>query len=234
MRISVVMASLNGAKYIKAQIESICRQLAPDDELVVSDDGSADGTVEIVKRMQARYPVIRLIEGPGEGIFRNFENAILHAKGDIIFLADQDDVWKPDKVKTVMDAFRDADTLLVLHDADLLIGEEERAVRLLRPYGKGVMRNLLRSSYWGCCMAFRRAFLAPYLPFRRTGAAHDQLIGLLSERTGGTVYLPEVLLAHRIHGQNKTRKLGLIGAVRFRIRLLFDYVSALRDGKRNR
>ncbi len=231
--ISVAMASYNGEEYIERQIRSICSQLAAEDELVISDDGSTDGTVAVIERLQKTYPAIRLIPGPGKGVFRNFENAVAHAEGEIIFLADQDDVWKPDKVKTVMAAFRDEKTVLVLHDADLLMGENETEKRLLRPYRRGVIRNLFLSSYWGCCMAFRRSFLMPYLPFASAESSHDQLIGLLAERVGGTVYLPDILLSHRIHSGNQTRSLSLPGKIRFRVNLLRDYRTAV-SKKRSR
>lgn len=103
--ISVAMASFNGEKYIKKQILSILDNLNEDDELVISDDGSTDCTLQIIKEFQDSR--IKLIKGNHEGINKNFENAIVHCMGDYIFLSDQDDEWYPSKVSTVMKYFND-------------------------------------------------------------------------------------------------------------------------------
>ncbi len=73
---------------------------------MVSDDGSADQTLGIIQEYQRQDARVRLVEGPGKGIKKNVEHALRHTEGDYIFLADQDDIWMPDKVKQVMEAFR--------------------------------------------------------------------------------------------------------------------------------
>ena len=89
---SVCMATYNGEKYIAAQIISILAQIGPDDELIISDDGSTDKTVEIIKTF--RDPRIKLYQ---DHVFRdpikNFQHALTKSSGRYIFLADQDDVW---------------------------------------------------------------------------------------------------------------------------------------------
>lgn len=95
--ISVCVATYNGEKYLQEQLDSILIQLAPDDELIISDDFSTDKTRSILDSYRAD-PRIKLLEGPQKGIIKNFEHAINQASGDLIFLADQDDVWLPDKV----------------------------------------------------------------------------------------------------------------------------------------
>ena len=97
-KISVCMAVYNGEKYIREQIASILGQLAPGDELIISDDGSSDGTLDEARAFgDAR---IRLLANQlDRGYSGNFENAIRHAGGDIIFLSDQDDVWLPGRVE---------------------------------------------------------------------------------------------------------------------------------------
>ena len=89
--ISVCMATYNGEKYIQEQIDSILCQLSKDDELVISDDHSTDATCDIIKSYNDRRIKLFLNE-LAKGVTHNFENALLHSKGDIIFLADQDDV----------------------------------------------------------------------------------------------------------------------------------------------
>ncbi len=105
MKISVAMAYYNGGRYIKEQMDSILSQLGEKDEVIVSVDGASDGIkAPSFKDVRSGFP-IHIVKGPGKGVVRNFENAIRHCNGDIIYLSDQDDIWKPDKVEKVNYAF---------------------------------------------------------------------------------------------------------------------------------
>lgn len=84
--VSVVLASYNGEKYIKKQLESILIQLNPNDEIIISDDGSTDSTLNIVSCMMASDSRIKVIQGPRQGYNKNFESAIRHASGVLLFL----------------------------------------------------------------------------------------------------------------------------------------------------
>lgn len=96
--ISVCMAAYNGEKYIKEQLLSILKQIGPNDEVVISDDGSKDRTKDIVDSLNDKR--IRYVENKNKhGFTHNFENALQIAQGDYIFLADQDDIWRDDKEK---------------------------------------------------------------------------------------------------------------------------------------
>ena len=97
--ISVCVAAFNGEKYIEEQILSVLRNLDSQDEIIISDDGSSDRTRRIVDDLAEKDRRIRIIDGPRKGLIKNFENAIVHSKGDIIFLCDQDDIWMNNKVK---------------------------------------------------------------------------------------------------------------------------------------
>ena len=101
--ISVGLASYNGERYIREQVDSIIAQLDSIDELVISDDGSTDGTLDIL----ASYndPRIHVYHNEeNHGVNGNFENALKHSQGDYIFLSDQDDVWLPGKVEACLKA----------------------------------------------------------------------------------------------------------------------------------
>ena len=96
--VSVCMATYNGGKYIKEQIDSILGQLSNNDELIISDDNSTDDTVDIINRISDSR--VRLFFNKQKGYTNNFENALKQVRGDIIFLSDQDDIWMDNKVNT--------------------------------------------------------------------------------------------------------------------------------------
>lgn len=203
--ISVCIAAFNGEKYIEEQILSVLGNLDSQDEIIISDDGSSDRTRRIVDDLAEKDRRIRIIDGPRKGLIKNFENAIVHSKGDIIFLCDQDDVWKDNKVKMVLDIFGNTDCTLVMHDACIV----DSNLRILgcsffefKKCKKGYWRNLIKNSYIGCCMAFKRSILDYAIPFPDNIPMHDQWIGLLSERVGKVEFCNEQLLLYRRHSNN--------------------------------
>lgn len=206
--ISVCMATYNGEKYLEGQIESIVSQLHEDDELIVSDDGSTDATLRILESFQQRYPIVKIVEGPHLGIIANFENAISNASGDYIFLSDQDDVWSPRKVERVMAAFRSVESDLVVHNAEI-VDSDLRPLGLTafewRASGPGLIKNLKRNSFIGCCMAFRRELLPLCLPFPRDIAMHDWWLGLVSSLNGNPMFVDDCLIKYRRHGGNASK-----------------------------
>ena len=205
MRRSVAMAAYNGGAYIRQQLTSVLAQLDPDDEIIVSDDGSTDDTRAIVEALSAEDSRIRLTDGPKQGLIRNFEHALSLCSGEIVFLCDQDDVWRPGKVAACTAALEAPGVWLVLHDAHVVDGElnplhdsffEWRGVR------GGALRNLMKNSFIGCCMAFRRELLRVALPFPDGIPMHDQWLGMLALKHGKVVLLRQPLLDYRRHGGN--------------------------------
>jgi len=198
--ISVCMATYNGEKYVEQQLRSILASPRIG-EVVVSDDGSTDATVARIEALAD--PRIRIVPGPRAGLIRNFENALMHASGDTIFLSDQDDVWLPEKVDVVMQALEKVDLVVTdcsVVDADLRLLEP--SFFRIRRSGPGFARNLLRNSYLGCCMAFRRGVLARALPFPDVLPMHDWWIGLVAERSASVAFLDTPLTLYRRHGAN--------------------------------
>lgn len=123
MIISIAMATYNGAKYLREQLDSFVAQTRLPDELVVCDDGSEDKTISIIEEFSQRAPfVVRLIKNPKNlGFIKNFEKALSLCTGDLIFFSDQDDVWFPEKVQYIEKVFQEKDgRLLVIHDGQLV------------------------------------------------------------------------------------------------------------------
>ena len=203
--ISVCVATYNGEDFLREQIDSILTNLPEDAEVVISDDGSTDGTLAILGEYAETDSRVIVINGPGHGVIKNFENAISHSRGDYIFLSDQDDIWASDKVDTVMKAFNESDCLLVMHDAVLVdsdnhgIGETLYGLRGSR---SGFLKNLGKNSFVGCCMAFRATLIGTILPIPADVEMHDWWIGLVAETKGKTCFIPNRLIRYRRHGRN--------------------------------
>lgn len=206
MKVSVCMAAYRGERYIEAQIRSILPQLHADDELLVSDDAPGGETQRIVRALMAEDARVRYLEGPHQGVVRNFASVLSEAAGDVIFLSDQDDVWLPGKVEAVLREI-ERGACLVLHDArvtDESLQVTAPSFFALHGSRPGYLRNFVRNSYMGCCMAFTRAVRDKALPFPDGLPMHDQWLGLTAERCGKVCFLPQPLLLYRRTGENVT------------------------------
>lgn len=200
--VSVCMATKNGATFLREQLDSILKQLRPEDEIVISDDCSGDDTLTVIRTFQDSR--IRLLENTSvKGIAKNFEASLNASRGDYIFLADQDDVWLPGKVDKMKLAMAEYD--LVMSDCQLVddsLRVQQRSFYQINKSGKGFLRNLLRNSYMGCCMAFTRELKNRALPFPSDIPMHDIWIGLIGEVYFKVYFMTEVLVLHRRHGLN--------------------------------
>ena len=137
MKISIAMATYNGARFIGEQLESFASQTVLPNELVVCDDCSTDGTRKIVRRFGDRAPfAVRLHENATRlGVTRNFEKAIGLCQGDIVFLSDQDDAWFENKLQVVSTLFEGNPLIMVITN-DQIITEAESDSHGLHQNGK--------------------------------------------------------------------------------------------------
>ena len=198
--ISVYVATYNGEKFIREQIDSILCQLSSDDEIIVSDDGSTDGTIVIINCIGDK--MIRIIEGPRKhSPTFNFENALKEAKGDYIFLADQDDVWKTNKVEVCMKWLQKYDC--VVSDAqvtDSNLNPLYPSLYAIMQVRQGHIYNTVwKNGYTGCCMAFRRNILEASLPFPKDIPMHDIWIGNVAAYKYNVKFIPDKLILFRRH-----------------------------------
>jgi len=202
--ISVCIATYNGEKYIKAQLLSIISQLHPNDEIIISDDGSCDRTVEIINSLCS--PFIRIFINQGEhGYTSNFENALRQATGDYIFLSDQDDIWKDNKVTKTIDLLQTYDFVVsdatIIKSDGIIMADSYYLAR--RPY-KGFLGNLLKFGYLGCCMAFKREILNKALPFpaNHSMCTHDNWLFLIGLAFFNVIVTDDKLIYYRRHKDN--------------------------------
>lgn len=198
VRISVILASYNGALYITEQLESLLGALAPEDEIIVSDDGSTDATVEQV--LKIGDPRIRLITG-GErlGYQDNFARAIAATSGEYIFFSDQDDVCLPTRIPTSLSML--ARNVCVCGDAivvDASLQPLQQSHFAARRARFGAWSLFLRPAVIGATMACQRDFLLNHLPFP-AGVPHDMWLSIEAARRGQLGVARKPFILYRRH-----------------------------------
>ncbi len=230
-RVSVCMATYNGERYLRQQIDSILPQLTSTDELVVVDDGSRDTTVDIV-RSYADPRIVLIVRPQNGGVIVAFDDAVSSASGDILFLCDMDDIWVEGKVDKTLGIFAENPEVDIVATSIDIIDENGNRVSPVspgRPFRAGFLRNILRNSYQGSAMAFRSSLLPHVLPFpRRQAFLHDAWIGTRAALLGHrTHFLDEALLLYRRHGNNVSRPLSLRKQVLSRVQLFHQHLRRL-------
>jgi glycosyltransferase involved in cell wall biosynthesis len=202
-KISVCMATYNGEKYIKEQIQSILVQLSNHDELIISDDNSTDNTIGFIKEISDSR--IKLFFNKEKGYTSNFENALNQVKGDIIFLSDQDDIWVSNKVEICLKELESYDFVVsdckVMNNKNRIISDSYFVLRNVKKTNFG---NLIKFSFLGCCLAFRSSLLEKALPFPsdRKLCTHDNWLFLVGAFLFRYKVLDEKLIYYRRHNEN--------------------------------
>lgn len=219
------MAVYNGERFIGEQLESFCRQTRLPDELVVSDDGSTDRSVEIVRAFARHAPfLVRLLSNKTNvGCSKNFERAITACTGDLIFISDWDDVWHPRKLSIMEGIFRESPNVGVA------VCDWQSVDENLRPLGSSqqpiFVRKLKRNrwcsrdalasgkgfNHWlppaGCCSAFRATLKPLILPFpdseqfRRGDYDYFLLWTIICSGAAGIALVPDKLVDYRRHNR---------------------------------
>ena len=206
--ISVALATYNGEKFIREQLNSILWQTYPDFELVIADDCSTDGTQEILKEYADKYPNIHVYPNVQKvGMVKNFEKALRHCKGDFIAFADQDDIWLPDKLQYLFDNIDD-DTTMVYHDSayvDVNGNFMNKKVSDYRKFisGSNLFQMDVESGLFICGHAslFRKTLLQKALPLCEH-LSHDGWIIYVAMLEGNLKPLPYTKVLYRQHGNN--------------------------------
>lgn len=235
--VSVCMATYDGEAYVAEQLASILDQLGPDDEVVVVDDGSRDRTPAVVRAVDD--PRVRLVERrENRGYVATFEEALSLARGEHVFLADQDDVWPPGRMAVLRAA---------LHDAQVVFGNvapldpaaDVRPVGVVGSFrlGRSVHRHRMtfrlatsQAPYYGSAMAVRRDLLDLALPFPASvRELHDAWFALLGLRRRTLAHVVDDVVLRRVHGSNASgRPRSARQVVRGRVLFVAMWWDALR------
>lgn len=212
VRVSVCMATYNGAAYLAAQLDSILAELEPQDEVIIVDDASSDGTVALLEAVTDPRVSIHA-RADNRGYVRTFEQALSLATGDVLMLSDQDDVWIAGRRERLIEVTADhavaASNLVLLgDDAPLRSPLTGRDWLLREADGSKRWRNQWRiligdAPYFGCTMAIRRDFLDRALPFPGYLAeSHDLWIATVANTAGELAHLEQPTLRRRLHDDN--------------------------------
>jgi glycosyltransferase involved in cell wall biosynthesis len=203
--VSVVMATYNGERFLREQMESLLNQSYTNLEIVIVDDASTDTTIPILDEYVLNNNKIRLYKSEVNlGYIKNFEKGILLCKGEYIALSDQDDIWLPEKISRLMDSREDHP--LVYCNSELIDGNgKELGIKLTD------LKNLI--DFWsplnyvvggtasGHAMLVKKEVILASLPLPLL-VTHDYWIGFVSTFYGKLKYIDEALVLYRQHGGN--------------------------------
>ena len=208
--ISVCMATYNGERYVQKQLESILEQLDDSDEVIICDDCSTDKTVEIIKEFND-HRIKLLINNNNIGVNKSFERTLMIAQGEIVFFSDQDDLWLKNKKKIIVEYFHKHKNIdVVQHDA-IVVNEDMSIIsdsfyRWRGKVGPGIIRNMIRDTHLGCCMAFRRKIITKCMPITEI-PYHDKWVGIISECLGyKNCYIDDKLIYYVRHSKAATKE----------------------------
>ena len=248
--VDVLLATYNGSRYLEAQLDSILAQTHQDFRVLVSDDGSSDGTLAILDRYRSRFGA-RLVlvphPGAGRGVIRNFENLMAASLQDgmagWVAFCDQDDVWLPHKVERTLAEMRrlegdDGDTVPCVVHTDLTVVDEHLEVlgasfarhQRISPGDCSALTLLSINQVTGCAMMVNRALLKMALPLPSDTVMHGWWCALIGG-SGRRSFVDTPLILYRQHGANQlgAKNRSLVNRLR---RLATDAPGVLRRVRR--
>jgi len=228
MKLSVALCTYNGSKFINQQLDSIINQTEKVHQIIICDDQSTDNTMEILNDYKSKYPDLIFIHQNEVNLRsnKNFEKAISLCDGDYIFLSDQDDLWKDNKVAKIMEKFREIPTAeAVFSNADLIndFGENYTEYSLWdnvmflekeMPKPIDLLLYIKRKSNYltGATLCFKKEVKSILLPFPNLNSLfHDEWIALVLASRKTLYYTTDKLISYRIHA---AQQIGAIKADR--------------------
>ena len=245
--ISVAMATYNGEKYIYKQMESIFEQTKKADEVIISDDGSSDNTVNIVnsfieeKNLAEKWRVT--VNSTNLGYTKNFFSCINKCRGDIIFLSDQDDIWDKNKIEKLSYVLEKNKKINVIWSETDYIDQYDRKIKYKHDHGFSLLKKIfvkfrkyyrvgfnefcMTGGYQGFGMAFRKKCVKDVIPYLETKNlfCHDVTIAFCGAVNSGFYIYNETLNHYRLHNANA------IGSPAIRDRVKRNRIEVLNESK---
>ena len=215
-KVDILVATCNGEKYVKEQIDSILNQTYENIRVIVSDDRSDDSTPKILKEIaKSDKRVILNLQKERLGVINNFEFLLKQVKSNFYMFSDQDDFWLPNKVEKMMERQKQEDADLVFGDLEVV---NEKLETMYPSYGDYMLLNrkikkcinsyeynYLYNCVTGCTILGKTSMLDKILPLPNTGkyVLHDHWIGIITGIYGKVAYVEETYIKYRQHGNNQ-------------------------------
>ena len=231
--VSVAMAVYNGLPFLAEQLASVLSELRAEDELVVVDDHSSDGSLTLLQDLvDPRLVLLR--NERNVGVRRSFERALGACTREVVLLCDQDDIWIAGKRSALVAPFElDPRCSVVVSDAEVIDSQGAILSRSFMAsrggFKGGWWSTLVKNRYLGCCMALRSDVVALGLPIPAKVPMHDMWFGMLAVSRGRVCYLPRPHLQYRRHDRNvsPSSRAGVVTMLRWRWNLLFQVCRRL-------
>ncbi len=216
--ISIAMATYNGEEYLRLQLDSILNQTYKNIEIVICDDCSTDGTLKILNEYEKKYLNIHVYKNEANlGFVKNFEKAISLCNGEYVALADQDDIWLPEKLEVLYNSIEKYSVICssykIIDDKNNIISENHSHRIDTR---KKIVKNrldkfktlLFTNFVTGCTILMKRDFINKIFPLP-TNCYHDWWIGLIASYYKELKYIDIPLILYRHHDNNETSTLRI-------------------------
>lgn len=211
LKCSIVMSCYNGEKYLLEQLVSLEHQTRKPNEILIVDDCSSDATVSVVEDYMKNTELnIRFYKhNENRGYIKSFYELIIDASGDVLFLADQDDVWENRKVEYMMDRMERNDKILALNSGYRILrdGKIHKNIGIVARKRHYSIYDVLRYNIsMGCTAAFRREICGVvahnYDKIKELMIPHDLVLNCIAAASGGLYFTSKKLIRYRIHSQN--------------------------------
>lgn len=210
-RICVVLATYNGERFLKEMLDSLVDQTRPAEKVIVIDDASQDSSVEILESFAGRLPLEIHRQAQNGGHRKAFATGLEYARqfaqsGDLIALADQDDIWKKDKQEKLESAI--GDSALVFGDAEVIdkdgkvIRDSWRKEALIQKSIPLKAQIAGINNVTGCLSLFKAELLDKVLPIPEDVTVHDRWVAMIAERNGGIKAIDDAVVQYRLHDSN--------------------------------
>lgn len=210
------MATYNGGKFLKEQLNSLFYQTKTPDEIIVVDDGSTDNTLAILKEFSTTLNLFIYVNTSHLGVNGNFEKGLNLCSGDYIMFCDQDDYWLPNKIELMykkMLEIEDKTIPCIVSSRDTYADISLKESPQLNPYPSYIFypknncdyrETVIKHLSQGCAMMLNRKCLDYILPIPKDKVCYDYYIGFLIAMIGRKYDMKESLMLYRVHGNNVT------------------------------
>lgn len=215
-QVDILVATYNGEKYLREQLDSILNQTYKNIKVIISDDGSKDTTINILREYEKKDTRIELhIQKENLGVVKNIEFLLKRVKSPYYMLADQDDYWMPEKVEKSLEKLKQEKADLVFGDLEVVdenlntlypsFNDYMLLTRKIKKYINDYKVNYLYNCVTGCTIFAKKETIEKILPLPTNSKylIHDYWIGIMVALNGKLAYMPEKHIKYRQHGNNQ-------------------------------